>query len=77
MLMVKYGEKYWVEFFELPHSTPLGNITHENFWMLCKIMFLLENTSSKLNSLDIFLFMQASLCSIMVLFQTSSAPLLG
>ena len=58
------------------HSTGFL-FTHENFWMLCKIMFLLENTSSKLNSLDIFLFMQASLCSIMVLFQTSSAPLLG
>lgn len=30
------------------HSTG-SLIPQENFWMLCKIMFLLENTSSKLN----------------------------
>lgn len=30
MLMVKYGEKYWVEFLELPHSdpTPLHWVPH-------------------------------------------------
>ena len=34
---------------------PTGSlITHENFWMLCKIMFLLENRPSKLNSLWYF-----------------------
>lgn len=27
MLMVKYGEKYWVEFLEWPHSTPLGPLS--------------------------------------------------
>ena len=41
MLMVKYGEKYWVEFLELPHSTPLGVPYHQR-----KFLDALQNNAS-------------------------------